>query len=171
MKTLLSSTVSAIALVLVTANDLLASDIFVTIKDDFTLSWVGRHETEFDNMTITNRYRDTINAFVFISSEAKGQSFIIIDQDIPSGGRASGNLSPIGDLHFTYCSTPFEQRDCGGVTVPFGQMPFPVPTISDWSLIIMTLLAFTAGTILFGRRRRAANAPPALRVPHTLCGV
>jgi len=28
--------------------------------------------------------------------------------------------------------------------------------VSEWSLIIMTVLAFTAGTILFNRRRRAA---------------
>ncbi len=34
----------------------------------------------------------------------------------------------------------------------------PVPTVSGWSLIVMTVLAFTAGTILFGRRRRAAAA-------------
>lgn len=34
----------------------------------------------------------------------------------------------------------------------------PVPTVSEWSLIIMTVLAFTAGTILFSRRRRAATA-------------
>lgn len=33
-----------------------------------------------------------------------------------------------------------------------------VPTVSEWSLIIMTVLAFTAGTILFSRRRRAATA-------------
>lgn len=34
----------------------------------------------------------------------------------------------------------------------------PVPTVSEWSLIIMTVLAFTVGTVLFGRRRRAAAA-------------
>ena len=33
-----------------------------------------------------------------------------------------------------------------------------VPSISEWGLIIVTVLAFTAGTILFGRRRRAAAA-------------
>lgn len=36
--------------------------------------------------------------------------------------------------------------------------PTPIPTVSEWSLVIMTVLAFTAGTILFGRRRRAAAA-------------
>ena len=34
----------------------------------------------------------------------------------------------------------------------------PIPTVSEWSLIIMTVLAFTAGTILFSRRRRAVAA-------------
>lgn len=33
---------------------------------------------------------------------------------------------------------------------------FTTPTVSEWSLIIMTVLAFTTGTILFGRRRRGA---------------
>lgn len=32
--------------------------------------------------------------------------------------------------------------------------PRPVPTVSEWGLIIMTLLALTAGTIVFSRRRR-----------------
>ncbi len=31
-----------------------------------------------------------------------------------------------------------------------------IPTVSEWGLIGMTLLALTAGTIVFGRRRRAA---------------
>ncbi len=41
---------------------------------------------------------------------------------------------------------------------PCGDPGPPVPTVSEWSLIIMTVLAFTAGTILFSRRRRAATA-------------
>lgn len=32
----------------------------------------------------------------------------------------------------------------------------PIPTVSEWGLIGMTLLALTAGTILFGRRRSVA---------------
>ena len=34
----------------------------------------------------------------------------------------------------------------------------PIPTVSEWGLIIMTLLALTAGTIVFARRRRPAVA-------------
>lgn len=34
----------------------------------------------------------------------------------------------------------------------------PIPTVSEWGLIILTLLGLTAGTIVFGRRRRAAAA-------------
>lgn len=33
-----------------------------------------------------------------------------------------------------------------------------VPTVSEWSLIVMTLLGSAAGTIMFARRRRAAAA-------------
>ena len=31
-----------------------------------------------------------------------------------------------------------------------------IPTVSEWGLIVMTLLALTAGTIVFARRRRPA---------------
>ncbi len=33
-----------------------------------------------------------------------------------------------------------------------------IPTVSEWGLIVMTLLALTAGTIVFGRRRKPAAA-------------
>ena len=32
--------------------------------------------------------------------------------------------------------------------------PFLIPTVSEWGLIVMTVLFLTAGTIVFGRRRR-----------------
>ena len=31
-----------------------------------------------------------------------------------------------------------------------------IPTVSEWGLIVMTLLGCTAGTIIFGRRKRVA---------------
>ena len=34
----------------------------------------------------------------------------------------------------------------------------PIPTVSEWGLIVITLLGLTAGTIVIGRRRRAAAA-------------
>ncbi len=40
--------------------------------------------------------------------------------------------------------------DCG----PCGD----IPTVSEWGLIVMLLLALTAGTIVFARRRRPAVA-------------
>ena len=33
-----------------------------------------------------------------------------------------------------------------------------IPTISEWGLIVMTVLCLTAGTIMYGRRRRPAAA-------------
>lgn len=44
-----------------------------------------------------------------------------------------------------------------GNIVPCPEMS-TIPTVSEWSLIIMTVLAFTTGSILFGRRRRGAAA-------------
>ena len=34
----------------------------------------------------------------------------------------------------------------------------PIPTVSEWGLIVMTLLLLTVGTVVFGRRRRPAAA-------------
>ena len=34
-------------------------------------------------------------------------------------------------------------------------LPGPVPAVSEWGLIVMALLALTAGTILFAHRQRA----------------
>ncbi|MCH8149383.1 MAG: hypothetical protein IH987_15610 [Planctomycetes bacterium] len=34
----------------------------------------------------------------------------------------------------------------------------PVPTVSEWGLIILTVLGLTAGTVMYGRRRRPAAA-------------
>ncbi|MCK4343101.1 MAG: IPTL-CTERM sorting domain-containing protein [Phycisphaerae bacterium] len=33
-----------------------------------------------------------------------------------------------------------------------------IPTVSEWGLIVMTLLLLTAGTVVFGRQRRPAAA-------------
>ena len=43
------------------------------------------------------------------------------------------------------------EKDCGPCEAP-------IPTVSEWGLIIMTLLALTAGTIVFARRRRPTMA-------------
>ena len=34
----------------------------------------------------------------------------------------------------------------------------PIPTVSEWGLIVITLLLLTAGTVVIGRRRRPATA-------------
>jgi hypothetical protein len=36
--------------------------------------------------------------------------------------------------------------------------PYPVPTVSEWGLVVLTLLAMTAGTILLSRRQRQIAA-------------
>ena len=48
---------------------------------------------------------------------------------------------------------PASVTEVTGVEPPSGA----IPTASEWGLIVMTLLLLTAGTILVGRRRRAAG--------------
>lgn len=43
-------------------------------------------------------------------------------------------------------------------TIPLAGEGGAIPTVSEWGLIIMTLLALTAGTLVFARRRRPAVA-------------
>ncbi len=47
---------------------------------------------------------------------------------------------------------------CESCEMDCGPCLAPVPTVSEWGLIVMTLLALTAGTIVFARRRRPAVA-------------
>ena len=47
-----------------------------------------------------------------------------------------------------YNCNPFRLIDGGSLTALE-----PVPTVSEWGLIVMVLLAFAIGTILYGRRR------------------
>ncbi len=49
-----------------------------------------------------------------------------------------------------------ELKEDGGVVIQANR--FPIPTVSEWGLIVMVVLVLTAGTILFGRQRRAAAA-------------
>jgi len=51
---------------------------------------------------------------------------------------------------FAELAVPIECAAVGG--------PAPIPTVSEWGLIIMTLLALTAGTIVFARRRKTVLA-------------
>lgn len=44
------------------------------------------------------------------------------------------------------------------VETTLGPIEPPIPTVSEWSLIVLTLLGFTAGTLLFTLRRRPAVA-------------
>ncbi len=58
------------------------------------------------------------------------------------------------DLYPYYCINHFGQGMIGSITVNAA----PIPTVSEWGLIIMTLLLLTAGTIVIARRRRPAAA-------------
>ena len=57
------------------------------------------------------------------------------------------------------CETCEEDCPCKeGETCVDGECVNIIPTVSEWGLIVMVLLALTAGTIVFARRRRPAVA-------------
>ena len=47
-------------------------------------------------------------------------------------------------------------RELLGGSDPCDDSSEPIPTVSEWGLIVLTLLLLTAGTVVLGRRRRAA---------------
>jgi hypothetical protein len=40
--------------------------------------------------------------------------------------------------------------------VEFGRLDNPIPTVSAWGVVVMSLLVLTAGTLVFGRHRRTS---------------
>ena len=52
----------------------------------------------------------------------------------------------------------FEQTDVVLQFLTTTAVAKPTPTVSEWGMIIMTLLLLTAGTVIFGRARRRAAA-------------
>ncbi len=81
-------------------------------------------------------------------------------------GQAGGIYCPDGSCNFgeTCESCPEDctcEEDCPceeGEACVDGECVNIIPTVSEWALIVMTLLALTAGTIVFARRRRPAVA-------------
>ena len=67
----------------------------------------------------------------------------------------SGNDIPPEFDTTTYTLSQIEAMD----HIEIGQVSTrEIPTVSQWGLIIMTLLLLTAGTIVLGRRRKLATA-------------
>ncbi len=104
---------------------------------------------------------------------------LVLSGPIIVGDGSVPKLSVMSD--FDYTATPDDPNvviDKDGLEVydgPLSEVPFAnlqlttvgtreangeadVPTVSEWGLIVMTLLLLTAGTIVFGRRRRPAVA-------------
>lgn len=48
---------------------------------------------------------------------------------------------------------------CLSVEPAFAGQDQPIPTVSEWGLVVMTLLGMNAGTIMLGRRRKSRSAP------------
>jgi len=70
-----------------------------------------------------------------------------------------------GEYLLSYLTYEFEDGTDGGLTYTIQEHEHQevdetcgdvVPTVSEWGLIVMTLVLLTAGTVVFGRRRRHA---------------
>ena len=61
-------------------------------------------------------------------------------------------------LPFTPPSSPPEESPCEppADVVLWGEAPYDIPTVSEWGLIVLTLLLLGAGAVIFRRHRRAA---------------
>jgi len=57
-----------------------------------------------------------------------------------------------------YCDPSFEDDSGLGFRVAEVSEQTPVPAVSEWGLIAMTLLMLTAGTLVYARRRARVNA-------------
>ncbi|MCH8150620.1 MAG: hypothetical protein IH987_22045 [Planctomycetes bacterium] len=57
---------------------------------------------------------------------------------------------------FTSRNGPFDENGRADTVYRF-YMPGPVPAVSEWSLIVMTLLGMSVGTVMFAQRRVASS--------------
>ncbi|MCH8149972.1 MAG: hypothetical protein IH987_18675 [Planctomycetes bacterium] len=69
--------------------------------------------------------------------------------------RDLAGLTP-GAVYYVQMDGFDESASTGTITVTAREIP--VPTVSGWSLVVMTLLGVTVVSIIFGRRRRTAAA-------------
>ena len=89
-----------------------------------------------------------------VSFECRGAC---CDQSLPGGvcqsGVSESACNPTGDPQIEF----FKDEDCveDGGTV---DCPPPIPTVSQWGLVVMSLLVLTAGTIIFVGVRQPRRA-------------
>ena len=70
-----------------------------------------------------------------------GTTPIVFDPNTPQGGNP-------------FSTTPLNGTLSLDSDVIFTETVEPIPTVSEWGLIVMTLLLLVAGTIIFARRRK-----------------
>jgi hypothetical protein len=109
---------------------------------EITIGWGtgGGHSITLVGVDKTNRtmeYRD---------DEAQGDD-LHGDEAIKEA-----NLVPLGNGEYGFDAEPDRIKSA------MCESPAAIPTVSEWGLIVMTLLVLTAGTVLLGRRRRPAAA-------------
>lgn len=82
----------------------------------------------------------------------------------PGGASISTDLIIVdavepGNPHTDYSRVVLTAKDIPTITITGETLIAPrVPTISEWGVMVLTLLLLTAGKIVFGRRRRTATA-------------
>lgn len=115
---------------------------------DMTLTTTKVYESEFGTYYgDPEHYSAVISAFPPI-----GTHLMAAPDPVPLRDE-QGNV--VGELYPDYIVATEE--------IPVDQFPggcplTPVPTLSEWGLIVLGLLVLAAGTVVFGRRRRAAAA-------------
>ena len=77
---------------------------------------------------------------------------------ILAGFSGIGGLAQAGDLDMALTD---EIADV--IILMENQGVEPVPTVSQWGAMVMSLMLLTAGTVLFGRLRRAVRPAAGLR--------
>lgn len=102
-----------------------------------------------DNYTITH---DTKDAFgVVIAGLRKTTTF-------SAAGWTSTVTGVAGGVNYCVCISEAPGRAGGEECAPSAPYTTVVPAVSEWGMIVMVLLALTAGTVVFARWRRPAAA-------------
>ena len=131
--------------------DCLAGDPLNIREDAFTLNLVGG-ETSDD---VANLLASMVNSFTPLTDEGVDAFVYLETQDEPT----QLNIGRVQEQDRSIQQQGQGQGQQGGIIPETPWSPGDeIPTVSEWGLIVMTVLGLSAGTIMYGRRRRPAAA-------------